>query len=222
MDQFGETRLRLLARREVAFDDTSVFSVEDPKHEMAMPVGADRETDSSHGVIHQAVNGPSREPSMSISLVTTMGDAAQARVDVWKGSVDGSQSIVDAQVWSFRLPAVPASATEARHRVRAVLESTAIDLTAVELAVSEAVTNVVRHGYRDGLAGSVDIELAASDNSVDVVISDAGVGPLLHPDSEGAGLGLMIMRSLADTFEFEGEPGAGTTVRMSFAVSSRS
>ena len=128
---------------------------------------------------------------------------------------------MDAQV-SFRLPAVPASATEARHRVRAVLELTAVDLTAVELAVSEAVSNVVRHGYRNGPAGSVDIELAASDSSVEVVVSDAGVGPLLHPGSEGAGLGLMIMRALADTFEFEGEAGVGTTVRMTFAVSSRS
>jgi len=31
-------------------------------------------------------------------------------------------------------------------------------------------------------------------------------------------MGLVLMRSLADRFELEGEPGAGTTVRMQFAL----
>jgi anti-sigma regulatory factor (Ser/Thr protein kinase) len=54
--------------------------------------------------------------------------------------------------------------------------------------------------------------------AVGVVVRDDGVGPLPHPQHKGAGYGLVLMESLADRFELEGEPGAGTTVRMEFAL----
>ena len=121
--------------------------------------------------------------------------------------------------WSFRLPAVPASVPQMRHGVRAALAPVGLEAASVELAVSEAVSNAVRHGYR-GLEGAVEVELVCVDSVVEVVVRDQGVGPLPDPESEGAGMGLVLMRSLADRFELEGEPGAGTTVRMEFALSS--
>ena len=121
--------------------------------------------------------------------------------------------------WSFRLPAVPASVPQVRHGVRAALEPTGIEAKNVELAVSEAVSNAVQHGYRD-FSGAIDVELLLDDSVVEVVVRDQGVGPLPHPGSEGAGMGLVLMRSLADRFELEGEPGGGTTVRMRFGLPS--
>ena len=47
------------------------------------------------------------------------------------------------------LPAVPASCTEVRYAVRDALADAAVNLADVDLAVSEAVTNVVVHAYRD-------------------------------------------------------------------------
>jgi stage II sporulation protein AB (anti-sigma F factor) len=123
--------------------------------------------------------------------------------------------------WSFRLPAVPASVPQVRHGVRAALEPTGFEGANVELAVSEAVSNAVRHGYRE-CSGAVEVELLVDDTVVEVVVHDDGVGPQPHPGSGGAGMGFVLMQSLADRFELEGGPGAGTTVRMQFALVSPS
>jgi anti-sigma regulatory factor (Ser/Thr protein kinase) len=117
----------------------------------------------------------------------------------------------------FRLAGVPASVPRARHRVRAVLEPAGIDPAKIELAVTEAVSNAVRHGYR-GVAGWVEVELSVDDRSVDVVVRDYGVGLSPHPESEGLRVGLTMMQSLSDRLELEGGPGLGTTVRMAFAL----
>jgi anti-sigma regulatory factor (Ser/Thr protein kinase) len=116
----------------------------------------------------------------------------------------------------FRLAGVPASVPRARHRVRAVLEPAGIDPAKVELAVTEAVSNAVRHGYR-GIAGWIEIELSVGERVVDVVVRDYGVGLSPHPESEGLRVGLTMMESLADRLELDGGPGIGTTVRMEFA-----
>jgi anti-sigma regulatory factor (Ser/Thr protein kinase) len=118
---------------------------------------------------------------------------------------------------SFRLAGVPASVPRARHGVRAFLEPAGIDGSKIELAVTEAVSNAVRHGYRS-LSGWVEVELGVDDHAVEVVVRDHGVGLLPHPESEGLRVGLLMMRSLADRFELEGEAEVGTTVRMTFAL----
>jgi hypothetical protein len=38
-------------------------------------------------------------------------------------------------------------------------------------------------------------------------------------ESPGARVGLVLIEALADRFDLEGEPGAGTTVRMAFVHS---
>ena len=68
---------------------------------------------------------------------------------------------------------------------------------AVALAVSEAVGNVVRHAYPDN-AGTFQISAAADEEWLHVAITDQGGGraePSLNP---GQGLGLAIMREMAD------------------------
>jgi anti-sigma regulatory factor (Ser/Thr protein kinase) len=116
---------------------------------------------------------------------------------------------------SFCLAAVPASVPRARHGVRALLEPAGIEASKIELAVTEAVSNVVQHGYRS-LSGPVEVELGVGEHHVDVVVRDRGVGLRPHPEADGLGVGMTVMRSLADSFEVE-ERG-GTIVRMCFAL----
>src|SRR5689334_21717410 len=68
----------------------------------------------------------------------------------------------------------------------------------VRLAVSEAVTNVVVHGYRDLPPGEVTVRAEAEDAHLRVVVSDDGVGLAPRADSPGAGLGLPLIAQVAD------------------------
>ncbi len=118
---------------------------------------------------------------------------------------------------NLRLPAVPLSVRQARHESRAFLEERGVESSAIELALAEAVSNAVVHGYRD-TPGWVEIGIHVRVDAVDLVVRDHGVGPLPHPESPGARLGIVLMRSLASSFELDGQPGTGTTIRMQFAL----
>jgi serine/threonine-protein kinase RsbW len=92
-------------------------------------------------------------------------------------------------------------------QVRPVEPETLADL---KLALTEACSNSVRHAYREGRPGIVDVryELNGSSIAVEVVdegagfdVAEAGDGELGEPD-EG-GLGLAIIRALTDELAIE-------------------
>jgi serine/threonine-protein kinase RsbW len=85
----------------------------------------------------------------------------------------------------------------------------------VILAVNEAVTNAVRHAYRD-LAGEVEIVFEPTPAGVTVTIRDHGRGPGRWRDTAGAGFGSTIMTKLSDSLDLQGNPGAGTEVSLRF------
>lgn len=118
---------------------------------------------------------------------------------------------------TFRVSGVAASVQDARHSIRALLERADIDPWKIELAVGEAISNAVQHGYRE-TSGWVEIELSIDALVAAVVVRDFGAGFAASPASDGLGLGLALMESLANRLEVEGAPGAGTTVRMEFAL----
>jgi serine/threonine-protein kinase RsbW len=90
----------------------------------------------------------------------------------------------------------------------------------VALAASEALTNVVMHAYVDQPGpGPMRIRADAVDHRMLVEIEDDGIGLRPRVDSPGGGLGLALIASLAADLEFSrGSSGAGTLVRMSFAL----
>jgi anti-sigma regulatory factor (Ser/Thr protein kinase) len=90
-------------------------------------------------------------------------------------------------------------------------------LAQLRLAVSEALTNVVIHGYRhDASPGQVAISATVGADQLRVVVADTGVGTTPRTDSPGSGFGLPIMAAVADSFEIRrGEP-SGTEVHMTF------
>src|SRR3954469_6335596 len=68
----------------------------------------------------------------------------------------------------------------------------------VKLAVSEAVSNVVRHAYSRRKPGQVIATAHVDGGLLRIVIADTGGGMAPRSDSPGLGLGLPLMAHLAD------------------------
>ena len=133
------------------------------------------------------------------------------------GRTDGSRSV------RLTIPAKPEYITLSRlalsglSRVRSLPDETLADL---KLALTEACSNSVRHAYGNG-EGHVDIRFELHDDRLVVEVADDGTGfELERADksreeelSEG-GLGIAIIRSIADEVEIEGGPeGRGSRLR---------
>lgn len=93
----------------------------------------------------------------------------------------------------------------------------------IKIAVSEAVTNAVVHGYRDR-PGLVRVAAMLTSDELVVEVADRGKGiadvkkaqePTFSTDPERLGLGLSFINSLMDKIELRSTPGQGTLVRMS-------
>ena len=87
-------------------------------------------------------------------------------------------------------------------------------LADLKLALTEAVSNSVRHAYAGG-AGFVSVayELGGNALAVEVVDDGKGFDPDRPPALEGeelteGGLGIAIIRTIADEFELHSQPGS--------------
>jgi serine/threonine-protein kinase RsbW len=84
----------------------------------------------------------------------------------------------------------------------------------LKLALTEAVSNSVRHAYAGGSGFvSISYELSGSALGIEVVDDGAGFDPERPPALEGeelteGGLGIAIIRTIADEFEIQSQPGA--------------
>lgn len=134
---------------------------------------------------------------------------------------DGGRTI------ELRIPAKPEYITLCRlaltglGQLREIGEDTMADL---KLALTEAVSNSVRHAYGPEGEGSVDVRYELHPDRLGIEVVDDGAG--FDPDdprdrgeqngeelTEG-GLGIAIIRSIADEFELESTPGVrGSTLR---------
>ena len=97
-------------------------------------------------------------------------------------------------------------------QLRDIGEDTMADL---KLALTEAVSNSVRHAYGDKGDGHVDVtyELYRDRLGIQVVDDGAGFDPDEAPAFAGdelseGGLGIAIIRTIADEFEIESKPGS--------------
>jgi serine/threonine-protein kinase RsbW len=131
-------------------------------------------------------------------------------------SVALSENVGGSRIVRLTIPARPEYITLSRlalsglARVRAFSEDTLADL---KLALTEACSNSVRHAY-DQHEGRVDISFELLDDRLIVEVADDGSG--FEPGdrrktgedklSEG-GLGIAIIRSIADEVEIGGGPG---------------
>ncbi|HWI08256.1 MAG TPA: ATP-binding protein [Solirubrobacteraceae bacterium] len=92
-------------------------------------------------------------------------------------------------------------------------------LSAVKLAVSEAVTNAVLHAYVGaGEPGPVRVAAWLEDGCLLVEVSDDGSGMMPRLDSPGLGVGLPFIADTADALDISSSPRGGVRLRMTFAL----
>jgi serine/threonine-protein kinase RsbW len=114
-------------------------------------------------------------------------------------------------------PAVPRGVGVIRRQVVALVRECGLDdarADEVALAVSEAVTNAIVHGYR-GAPGLIHVSVCRAADELRIAIADDGPGLLPREDSPGLGLGLPIIAHVTQSMEIV-SGGGGTQVRMVF------
>ena len=137
-----------------------------------------------------------------------MGEAALIETD--GATLEGMRSV------RLRVPARAEYIALARLALTGLADIVALSeesLADLKLALTEAVSNSVRHAYADG-AGFVSIgyELTGDALAVEVVDDGRGFDPDRPPLLEGeelteGGLGIAIIRTIADEFELQSQPG---------------
>jgi serine/threonine-protein kinase RsbW len=128
------------------------------------------------------------------------------------------------RIISLRIPAKAEYVTLCRlaltglGQVRGIGADTMADL---KLALTEAVSNSVRHAYGPTGDGSVDVRYELHPDRLGIVVVDDGEGfdPEREAEADGdelseGGLGIAIIKSIADEFELRTRPGIrGSTLR---------
>jgi serine/threonine-protein kinase RsbW/stage II sporulation protein AB (anti-sigma F factor) len=118
---------------------------------------------------------------------------------------------------SVELEGEPASIARARHATRRFARACGADPDDLALAVSEAVTNALVHGYRHGERGLIELRGYVDGDRCVLEVADRGVGMRPHPGGRGLGVGLPVIGTVAESVEIVGlEPG--TAIRMRFPV----
>jgi serine/threonine-protein kinase RsbW len=128
---------------------------------------------------------------------------------------------VEARVVRLTIPAKAEYITLGRlalagiSQLRPVPDETLHDL---KLALTEACTNSIRHAYDAGSEGTVQIVYELDDERISIEVTDEGEGFVLDEASEAdrlseSGLGIAIIRALADELEIEPGDGRGSRLR---------
>lgn len=107
----------------------------------------------------------------------------------------------------------------------AQVDLTLAEIDEIKVAVSEAISNAVIHGYGSVIHKDNYIELIMNlyQDKLEFIITDYGQGianieearqPSFSSDPERMGLGFVFMDSFMDELEVTSKIGQGTTVRM--------
>ena len=125
-------------------------------------------------------------------------------------------------VFSLNLPRDEASVPVVRHISRDALLGLGVSrpcVDEIEVAVSEACTNVLKHVR--GTNESYKVEVDVNERQCEIRVIDTGHG--FDHDSQGrehadhsaeGGRGIFLMRAMVDNVEFTSAPGSGTVVRL--------
>src|SRR4030081_2287800 len=89
-------------------------------------------------------------------------------------------------------------------------------LSDIKTAVSEACNNVVLHAY-DGHEGPLEVYVCPTEDELDVVVRDEGLGIQPNPPEPDAGVqgvGLSLIQALTDHVEFRAASDEGPQLNM--------
>lgn len=122
-----------------------------------------------------------------------------------------------------KFPAIAESVPQARSAVaefarQAGMAKDRVD--GVRLAVSEAMTNVVRHAYPDR-DGSVAVTASRASDELWVLVADRGCGHQTASANPGLGFGLGIIAHECDDLVIAERSDGGTELRMRFLLGRR-
>lgn len=104
----------------------------------------------------------------------------------------------------------------------AQIDFTLSEIEEIKVAVSEAVSNIVIHGYEEG-NGQIEIIMNLYEDKLEYIITDTGKGiadialarqPSYSSNPERMGLGFAFMESFMDELDVTSTINQGTTVRM--------
>lgn len=125
-------------------------------------------------------------------------------------------------VFSLNLPRDEASVPVVRHISRDALLGLGVTrgcVEEIEVALSEACTNVLKHVQ--GTAESYEVQVEVNEDTCDIRVIDTGTG--FDHESQGrehadhsaeGGRGIYLMRAMVDNIEFTSAPESGTVVRL--------
>ena len=111
----------------------------------------------------------------------------------------------------------------------AKLDPTLDELSDIKMAVSEAVTNSIIHGYDEDESKFVYLRCELKDRTIKVVIEDRGNGIedvkqamqpryTSNPELERSGMGFSFMESFMDSLDVVSIKGEGTKVVMTKTI----
>lgn len=128
-------------------------------------------------------------------------------------------------IFRLYLPQDDASVPVVRHLIAAALGRLGVDdacASDVQIAVTEACTNVLKHANGD----DYEVAVAVSPDRCEIQVTDLGGGPApgaLERMPAGledeSGRGVQLMRDLVDQLQFVAGPHAGLSVRLSKRLS---
>jgi serine/threonine-protein kinase RsbW len=124
----------------------------------------------------------------------------------------------DVQVLSESYPATAHAVPAARGVLASFARragATEEQIDDVRLAVSEALTNIVKHAYRDG-EGRMHVTAAVASGDLWILIADDGDGLHAHRGRPGLGMGLALMACLTESFTVLKRSSGGTELQMRF------
>jgi serine/threonine-protein kinase RsbW len=118
------------------------------------------------------------------------------------------------------LPRDRASVPVVRHLLDSSLTKLGVEdecLADIELAVTEACTNVLQHstGHEE-----YEVSIEINDKMCEIRVTDAGQGfdhagvAAMAPDSAESGRGIQLMKALVDRVQFMSKPEEGTIVHL--------
>ena len=107
----------------------------------------------------------------------------------------------------------------------AKLDPTVDELVDIKTAVSEAVTNAIRHGYEEDSSKFVFLRCEIEGNTIKIIVEDEGYGienvekamePLYtsKPELDRSGMGFTVMKSFMDDVEVSSVKDNGTRIEM--------
>lgn len=127
---------------------------------------------------------------------------------------------------SLTFTSIPENVTIARmlaSSLGAQLDLPINELEELKVAVSEAVSNAIIHGYKNNPDNFVTLELETTPDKIMVKVIDTGCGipdvkqamqASFTTDPERMGLGFIFMQSFMDELDVESEVNKGTQVNM--------